>query len=49
MATAEGAKRFYDGWIWLSLQGWGTSILAGGFTLAMMVLAQSSSPPQRNP
>ncbi|MGB1937945.1 MAG: PstA family ABC transporter permease, partial [Akkermansiaceae bacterium] len=38
VATAEGAKRFYDGWIWLSLQGWGTSILAGGFTLAMMVL-----------
>ncbi|MGB2011700.1 MAG: hypothetical protein ACPHYF_09245, partial [Akkermansiaceae bacterium] len=30
VATAEGAKRFYDGWIWLSLQGWGTSILAGG-------------------
>lgn len=38
IATAKGAKRVYDGWIWLSLQGWGTSILAGGFTLAMMVL-----------
>lgn len=38
VATADGSKRFYDGWIWLSLQGWGTSILAGGFTLAMMVL-----------
>ncbi|NNJ43892.1 MAG: ABC transporter permease subunit [Akkermansiaceae bacterium] len=38
LAAADGAKHVYDGWIWLSLQGWGTSILAGGFTLAMMVL-----------
>lgn len=38
IATANGSKLVYDGWIWLSLQGWGTSILAGGFTLAMMVL-----------
>jgi len=38
VATAEGSRLIYDGWIWLSLQGWGTSILAGGFTLAMMVL-----------
>jgi phosphate transport system permease protein len=38
LATAEGSKRVYNGWVWLSLQGWGTSILAGGFTLAMMVL-----------
>lgn len=38
VASANGGKRIYDGWIWLSLQGWGTSMLAGGFTLAMMVL-----------
>lgn len=38
VATAEGSRLIYDGWIWLSLQGWGTSIIAGGFTLAMMVL-----------
>ncbi|MBT8044298.1 MAG: ABC transporter permease subunit [Verrucomicrobiae bacterium] len=37
-ATANGGKLLYDGWIWLSLQGWGTSLIAGGFTLAMMVL-----------
>ncbi|MDA0767706.1 MAG: PstA family ABC transporter permease [Verrucomicrobia bacterium] len=30
------AVPFTDGW--LSFQGWGTSILAGGFTLAIMVL-----------
>ncbi len=38
MASAKGKKLVYDGWIWLSLQGWGTSLIAGGFTLAMMVL-----------
>ncbi|MCP5538067.1 MAG: ABC transporter permease subunit [Akkermansiaceae bacterium] len=37
-AAASGDKLIYDGWIWLSLQGWGTSLIAGGFTLAMMVL-----------
>lgn len=38
LAESNGDKLIYDGWIWLSLQGWGTSLIAGGFTLAMMVL-----------
>lgn len=37
-ASVEKATRIYNGWTYLSLQGWGTSMLAGGFTLAMMVL-----------
>lgn len=38
LAAVNGDKLIYDGWIWLSLQGWGTSLIAGGFTLAIMVL-----------
>jgi len=37
-ATVAGAKKFYTGRTYLSFEGWGTSILAGGLTLAIMVL-----------
>ena len=38
-ATQANSKTyFYDGWTYLSFQGWGTCMLAGGFTLAIMVL-----------
>ncbi|MEO0416478.1 MAG: ABC transporter permease subunit, partial [Verrucomicrobiota bacterium] len=38
-ATAsESKEHFYTGWTYLSFQGWGTCMLAGGFTLAIMVL-----------
>ncbi|QQL46261.1 PstA family ABC transporter permease [Sulfuriroseicoccus oceanibius] len=37
-ATVAGAKQFYTGRTYLSFEGWGTSILAGGLTLAIMVL-----------
>lgn len=37
-ARSAGAKKFYNGWLYLSFQGWGTCMLAGGFTLAIMVL-----------
>ncbi|MBK1791818.1 PstA family ABC transporter permease [Persicirhabdus sediminis] len=37
-ASANGKARFYNGWTYLSFQGWGTCMLAGGFTLAIMVL-----------
>ena len=35
---ANNKEFFYDGWTYLSFQGWGTCMLAGGFTLAIMVL-----------
>ncbi|WP_018970867.1 PstA family ABC transporter permease [Rubritalea marina] len=38
LAAAAGSTRFYDGWQYISFQGWGTCMLAGGFTLAIMVL-----------
>ena len=37
-AKADSKEYFYDGWTYLSFQGWGTCMLAGGFTLAIMVL-----------
>lgn len=37
-AKANNKEYFYDGWTYLSFQGWGTCMLAGGFTLAIMVL-----------
>lgn len=37
-AQADEKEFFYDGWIYISFQGWGTCMLAGGFTLAIMVL-----------
>jgi len=37
-AKSQNMKYFYDGWTYLSFQGWGTCMLAGGFTLAIMVL-----------
>ncbi len=37
-AKSESMKYFHDGWTYLSFQGWGTCMLAGGFTLAIMVL-----------
>jgi phosphate transport system permease protein len=37
-ANLVGAKKFYNGWYYISFQGWGTCMLAGGFTLAIMVL-----------
>jgi phosphate transport system permease protein len=38
LANAERAKTFWNGRWYLSFEGWGTSMLAGGFTLAVMVL-----------
>ncbi|MGJ8671490.1 PstA family ABC transporter permease [Rubritalea sp.] len=37
-ASAANSTLFYDGWTYISFQGWGTCMLAGGFTLAIMVL-----------
>jgi len=37
-ANLAGAKKFHNGWYYISFQGWGTCMLAGGFTLAIMVL-----------
>jgi len=37
-ANIAGGKKFYNGWYYISFQGWGTCMLAGGFTLAIMVL-----------
>ena len=37
-AKANSQEYFHDGWTYLSFQGWGTCMLAGGFTLAIMVL-----------
>lgn len=37
-AKSSNKKYFHDGWTYLSFQGWGTCMLAGGFTLAIMVL-----------
>ncbi|SHI88263.1 Binding-protein-dependent transport system inner membrane component [Rubritalea squalenifaciens DSM 18772] len=38
LTATAGDTRFYDGWYYLSFQGWGTCMLAGGFTLAIMIL-----------
>ncbi len=38
LANAAGAKKFHNGWYYISFQGWGVCMLAGGFTLAIMVL-----------
>ncbi len=37
-AQQKGLESFYDGWVYLSFQGWGNSLIAGAFTLAIMVL-----------
>lgn len=37
-AQQQGKKLYYDGWYYFSFEGWGNSILAGAFTLAIMVL-----------
>lgn len=37
-AQQQGLSRYYDGYFYLSFEGWGNSILAGSFTLAIMVL-----------
>jgi len=37
-AVANGSSKFYNGCTYISLQGWGNCMLAGGFTLAIMVL-----------
>jgi len=38
LADRQGKARYYDGWTYFSCEGWGTSLLAGAFTLAIMVL-----------
>lgn len=38
LANAARSKAFYNGRWYLSFEGWGTCMLAGGFTLAVMVL-----------
>lgn len=38
IASAANKTLFFDGWTYISFQGWGTCMLAGGFTLAIMVL-----------
>jgi len=38
IASSSGFKRYYDGWYYISFEGWGACMLAGGFTLAVMVL-----------
>ena len=38
IASNTGFKTYYDGWYYLSFEGWGACMLAGGFTLAVMVL-----------
>lgn len=37
-AQHSSYKKYYTGWYYISIEGWGNSILAGAFTLAMMVL-----------
>lgn len=37
-AQQQGFERYYSGWTFISFQGWGNSIIAGAFTLAIMVL-----------
>lgn len=37
-ARSNSQEYFHDGWTYLSFEGWGTCMLAGGFTLAIMVL-----------
>ncbi len=37
-AQQNGLSRYFDGTYYLSIEGWGNSIIAGAFTLAMMVL-----------
>jgi len=37
-AQQQGKARYYDGWYYVSLEGWGNSLIAGCFTLAIMVL-----------
>ncbi len=37
-AQQQGQERYYTGWTYLSFQGWGNSLIAGAFTLAIMVL-----------
>ena len=37
-AQQNGLSRYFDGTYYLSVEGWGNSIIAGAFTLAMMVL-----------
>ena len=37
-ASLQNSKKFYNGWYYISFQGWGTCMLAGGCTLAIMVL-----------
>lgn len=37
-ASAQNMVKFYDGHRYLAFEGWGTCMLAGGFTLAIMVL-----------
>jgi len=37
-AQQQGLERYYTGWVYLSFQGWGNSLIAGAFTLAIMVL-----------
>ncbi len=37
-AQQQGLERYYTGWTFLSFQGWGNSLIAGAFTLAIMVL-----------
>lgn len=37
-AVANGSTKFYNGSTYISLQGWGSCMLAGGFTLAIMVI-----------
>jgi len=37
-AQQQGLERYYTGWTYLSFQGWGNSLIAGAFTLAIMVL-----------
>ncbi|BDS08440.1 hypothetical protein NT6N_34800 [Oceaniferula spumae] len=38
LASRSGFSKYYDGWYYLSFEGWGSSIIAGAFTLAIMVL-----------
>lgn len=37
-AQQKGLERYYTGKTYLSFQGWGNSLIAGAFTLALMVL-----------
>lgn len=37
-AKTIGLAKIYSGWTYISFEGWGTSLLAGGLTLAVMIL-----------